>query len=102
MVWLSLALKDDDLSRWVTSKHIDGLNYLTWAHTFKVIINGKRKLSYLTDSPPPKEDPKLADWESEDSVVMAGCGTVWSLILLIQWNFVTLQRRIGILLANPS
>ena len=72
------------------------------AHTFKVFIKGKRKLSYRTDFPPPKGDPKLADWESEDSVVMAGCGIVSSLILPIQWNFVTLQRRFGILLANRS
>lgn len=59
-----------DLPRSITSKKLDGLNYLSWAHAVKVYLRGKREMKFITDSPPPKGDASLSDWEAEDSDLM--------------------------------
>jgi hypothetical protein len=66
--------KDDDMPKSITSKKLNGLNYLAWAHAVKIFLQGKRMLKYLTDNPPNKKDPTYEDWMSGDSVVM---GWLW-------------------------
>jgi hypothetical protein len=58
----------------ITSKKLDGLNYLVWARALKIFLHGKGRLKYLTDYPPDKGDKTYEDWMSEDSVVM---GWLW-------------------------
>jgi hypothetical protein len=67
-------LHDDDTPKSITSKKLDGLNYLAWAHALKIFLRVKRILKYLRDNSPNKGDKTYEDWMSEDSVVM---GWLW-------------------------
>ena len=46
-------LKDDDSPKCITSRKLDGVNYLSWAHAVQVYLRSKRRLKYITDNPPP-------------------------------------------------
>ena len=37
--------KDDNVPKKITSKKLNGLNYLAWAHAMKVFLCGSRKLN---------------------------------------------------------
>lgn len=63
-----------DLPRSITSKKLDGLNYLSWAHAVKVYLRGQQQMKHITDPLPPKDDATFLDWEQEDSLIM---GQLW-------------------------
>lgn len=50
--WLrkTSLIEDDDMSKSITSKKLNGLNYLVWVHAVKVFLCGKKKLKYLTNN----------------------------------------------------
>ncbi|KAF7119628.1 hypothetical protein RHSIM_Rhsim13G0000300 [Rhododendron simsii] len=70
IVTQSKTIVTPDLPRSITSKKLDGLNYLSWAHAVKVYLRGKRQSKFITDLPPPKGDASLPEWEEEDSDLM--------------------------------
>ena len=47
----------------MTVHKLDGTNYLEWAQSMKLAIDGKRRMGYLTGTvrKPAADDPKLAD-----------------------------------------
>lgn len=57
----------------LTSQKLNGKNYLEWAQSVKLAINGRGKLGYLTgDITQPKEgDSARQTWSSENSLVIA-------------------------------
>ncbi|KZV52593.1 hypothetical protein F511_24790, partial [Dorcoceras hygrometricum] len=52
---------------------LNGKNFLEWAQSIKLIIEGKGRLGYLTGDTrePERGDPKWSSWKSENSMVMA-------------------------------
>ena len=65
--------KGDDMPKPVTSRILNGINYLAWVQVVKVFLRGKRKLKLLTNDPP-KTNPKYDNCMCEDSVMM---GSLW-------------------------
>ncbi|KAF7136371.1 hypothetical protein RHSIM_Rhsim08G0157900 [Rhododendron simsii] len=63
-----------DLPRSITSKKLDGLNYLSWAHAVKVYLCGQQQMKYITAPLPPKDDVTFLDWEQDDSLII---GQLW-------------------------
>ena len=41
----SSLIRDDDMPKSITSKRLNGLNYLAWTHAVKVNLCGKKKLN---------------------------------------------------------
>lgn len=64
------VVKDDELPKSITTKKLNGLNYLAWAHAVKIFLRGKKKSRFLTDLSPAVDDNTYDDWCSEDSCVM--------------------------------
>lgn len=65
-----LVVKDDEIPKSITTKKLNGLNYLAWAHVVKVFLRGKKKIRFLTELPPKSNDASYNDWSSDDSKVM--------------------------------
>ena len=76
----SSLIRDDDMPKSITSKRLNGLNYLAQAHAVKVYLRGKKKLKHLTYPQPDVKASNYEDWMSEDSIVM---GWLWNLTLQI-------------------
>ena len=57
----------------ITIHKLNGKNYLEWAQSVRLVIDGKGKLGYLNGEikPPAADDPKYQQWRSENSVVIA-------------------------------
>ncbi|XP_024025631.1 uncharacterized protein LOC112092806 [Morus notabilis] len=57
----------------LTTHKLNRKNYLSWAQTVKLLIDGKGKLGFLTGEAkkPGEKDPKLKTWRSENSMVTA-------------------------------
>ncbi|KAH0660313.1 hypothetical protein KY290_029809 [Solanum tuberosum] len=57
----------------LTSHRLNGENYLEWAQSVKLAINGRGKLGHLTGETKKPEvgDPKMNSWRSENSLVIA-------------------------------
>ncbi|KZV26926.1 hypothetical protein F511_41261 [Dorcoceras hygrometricum] len=57
----------------ITIHKLNGKNFLEWAQSIKLIIEGRGRLGYLTGDTrePEKGDPKWSSWKSENSMVMA-------------------------------
>ena len=43
----SSLVNDDDLPKFVTTKKLNGLNYLAWAHAVKIFLCGKKSHAFL-------------------------------------------------------
>lgn len=43
----SSLVKDDDLPKSATTKKLNGLNYLAWAHAVKIFLCGKKSHAFL-------------------------------------------------------
>lgn len=56
----------------LTMNKLNGKNYLEWAQTVKLVIDGKGKLGHLTGEvkKPANNDPRLKSWRSENSMVI--------------------------------
>ncbi|XP_059284069.1 uncharacterized protein LOC132037556 [Lycium ferocissimum] len=61
------------LSFQLTSHKLNGKNYLEWAQSVRLAIDGRGKLGHLTgETKKPKPgDPKMNAWRSENSMVIA-------------------------------
>ncbi|KAH0641070.1 hypothetical protein KY290_036685 [Solanum tuberosum] len=57
----------------LTSHRLNGKNYLEWAQSVKLAIDGRGKLGHLTGETkkPGVGDPKMNSWRSENSLVIA-------------------------------
>lgn len=57
----------------ITVHKLHGKNYLEWAQSVKLIMEGRGKLGYLNGdiAQPAKNDPSLAKWKSENSFIIA-------------------------------
>ena len=57
----------------LTIHKLNGKNYLEWAQSVKLAIDGRGKLSHLNGevSKPAANDPNLKTWRSENSLVIA-------------------------------
>ena len=57
----------------LTGQKLNGQNFLEWAQSMKLAIDGRGKLDYLTRERdrPATGDPGLATWNSENSLVIA-------------------------------
>lgn len=57
----------------LTGQKLNGQNFLEWAQSVKLAIDGRGKLGYLTGERerPATGDPGLATWKSENSLVIA-------------------------------
>ena len=57
----------------ITIHRLNGTNYLEWAQSVKLAIDGRGKLGYLTGEikKPAANDPGFLTWRSENSLVMA-------------------------------
>ena len=67
----SCAVSSNSLQ--LTVNKLNGKNYLEWAQTVKLVIDGKGKLGHLTGEvkKPVNNDPHLKSWRSENSLVIA-------------------------------
>ena len=56
-----------------TVEKLNGKNFLEWAQSIKLVIDGKGKLGYLTGEMkrPSSTDASLQKWKSENSMVTA-------------------------------
>ena len=56
----------DNSSFQLTVEKLNGKNYLEWAQSIKLVIDGKGKLGYLTGETkkPPSTDSSLQKWQS--------------------------------------
>ncbi|KAK3027903.1 hypothetical protein RJ639_040280 [Escallonia herrerae] len=61
------------LSFQLTSHKLTGKNYLEWAQSVKLAIDGRGKLGHLTEDvrQPAAGDPSLSVWRSENSLIIA-------------------------------
>lgn len=57
----------------ITNHRLNGANYLTWAQSVKLAVNGKGKLGFLTGlvETPAVDDPRFSQWSSENSMVIS-------------------------------
>ncbi|KAL3513994.1 hypothetical protein ACH5RR_026711 [Cinchona calisaya] len=57
----------------LTSHKLDGRNYLEWAQSVKLAIDGRGKLGHLTGKvkKPEADDPWMSVWQSENSLISA-------------------------------
>ena len=57
----------------LTIHKLNGKNYLEWAQSVKLAIDGRGKLGHLNGevSKPVADDPNLKTWRSENSLVIA-------------------------------
>ncbi|KAL3520401.1 hypothetical protein ACH5RR_018550 [Cinchona calisaya] len=57
----------------LTSHKLDGRNYLEWAQSVKLAIDGRGKLGHLTGEvkKPEVGDPWMSAWQSENSLISA-------------------------------
>ena len=57
----------------ITQHKLNGLNFREWYQSVVLVINGKRKMGYLTGTTaaPLKDDPSYDNWDAENSIVMA-------------------------------
>ncbi|KAJ1396232.1 Gag-polypeptide of LTR copia-type [Sesbania bispinosa] len=57
----------------ITSHKLDGQNYIQWARSVCIFLQGKWKEDYITDNAkePEKEDPTHQKWKLENSLVMS-------------------------------
>ena len=40
--------KDDDMPKSITTKKLNGANYLAWAHSVKIFLRGKKKSRFIS------------------------------------------------------
>ena len=50
---------------------LDGTNYVTWSAGFRRFLEIHGRASFLTDDPPPFEDPSFSRWTVQDQAVTA-------------------------------
>ncbi|KAL9420128.1 hypothetical protein AB3S75_037830 [Citrus x aurantiifolia] len=57
----------------LTGHKLNGKNYLEWAQSIKLVVDGKGRLGYITGETkePKKTDPTWKTWKSENSLVMS-------------------------------
>ena len=57
----------------LTGHKLNGKNYLEWAQSIKLVVDGKGRLGYITGETkePEKTDPTWKTWKSENSLVMS-------------------------------
>ena len=57
----------------ITVHKLDGSNYLEWAQSVKLVIDGRGKIGHLTGEikQPAIGDPNLKRWSSENSLIIA-------------------------------
>ena len=57
----------------LTVQKLNGRNYLEWAQSIRLMIEGRGRIGHLTGEikKPADQDPKLAQWKSENSLVIA-------------------------------
>ncbi|KAJ1386696.1 Gag-polypeptide of LTR copia-type [Sesbania bispinosa] len=57
----------------ITSYKLNGQNYIQWARSLCIFLQGKGKEDYITDNAkePEKEDPTHQKWKLENSLVMS-------------------------------
>ena len=58
---------------YLTVTKLNGHNYLEWAQSIKLAIDGRGKIGHLTGeiSKPAAGDPNLKKWQSENSLIIA-------------------------------
>lgn len=47
----------------------EGTNYLQWAHNFRHFLSVQRCWQYITNLPPPKNDPHCPAWTARDETI---------------------------------
>lgn len=64
---------DSSFSFQITSFKLTGKNYLQWSRSVQLVIRGKGRFDYLngTIPEPSTEDASFADWDIQNSMVMA-------------------------------
>ena len=62
--------KEVDLPKSITSKKLNGTNYMAWAHAVKIFLQEEKMLKYLTNNQPNKKYSLYGDWMSEDSIIL--------------------------------
>lgn len=65
--------KDDDMPKSITTKKLNGANYLAWVYAIKIFLRGK-KSRFLSELPLATNNKIYDDWCSENLCVM---GWIW-------------------------
>ena len=70
---VSVDYYSQNLALYLTVTKLNGHNYLEWAQSVKLAINGRGKMGHLTGeiSKLAAGDPNLKKWQSENSLVIA-------------------------------
>lgn len=57
----------------ITGHKLNGQNFIQWARSVRIFLEGKGKECYITgeSKKPEKDDPKLQKWKLENSLVMS-------------------------------
>ena len=55
------------MSKSITLKKLNGINYLAWAHAVNIVLQVKQLLKYLRDNLSDKKDPTYENWMSQVS-----------------------------------
>ena len=69
----TMVIKNSSTSLQITTKKLNGKNYLQWSHSASMVIHSKGKISYLDGliPKPPTSDSSYQTWDTQNSMVMA-------------------------------